>query len=216
MITTGVTLSGPAQDILPPQAGQELGTLSNWHFLNFFGLGWGWQTPLDMCAWTVNNFWRSSFTHVNLSLLAPYFWLFQLCLSATYRVVPWAAAWLACHLVQSWALQWFEMRTFDTKVWQWCLRFSEQCWYQLKPSQTWRCVDRYISTDVTEALARYKSTHCHILEDWIPHLAELALQWLPCIKNCNSQPYNMYTPLSDIIYVISAATFCIRKLKHLW
>jgi hypothetical protein len=115
----------------------------------------------------------------NLSLLAPYFWLFQLCLSAAYRVAPWAAAWLACHLVQSWALQWFEMRTSDVIVLQWCLRFSEQCWYRLQPSQIWRCVDWYISTDVTEVLARYKSTHCNIPEDWSPHLAQLALYWLP-------------------------------------
>jgi len=42
----------------------------------------------------------------NLSLLVPYFWLYQWHLSAHYRLAPLAAAWLAQLLVQLWVKLW--------------------------------------------------------------------------------------------------------------
>jgi hypothetical protein len=76
-----------------------------WHplkaiFFKLFGLGQDWRNFLRVGAKTADNFWRNSFAYGNLSLVAPYFQLFQWCLSAPYRFAPWASAQLACPLVQ--------------------------------------------------------------------------------------------------------------------
>jgi hypothetical protein len=63
--------------------------------LNILGLGQGWWIFLKVCIQTVDSFQRNSFTCGNLSLLAPYFRLFQW----RPRLVPWVAAWLVHPLV---------------------------------------------------------------------------------------------------------------------
>jgi hypothetical protein len=70
--------------------------------LFFFCLGQGWRKILRARALISDNFRRNSFTYGNLSLVAPYFQLFQRCLSARNRLAPWAAAWLAGLLIQPW------------------------------------------------------------------------------------------------------------------
>lgn len=66
----------------------------------FFGLWQGWQIFLRAHPQNVDNFWRNTFVYGNTSLLPPYFRLFQGCLSARYRLAPWAADSLTRPLVQ--------------------------------------------------------------------------------------------------------------------
>jgi hypothetical protein len=81
---------------------------SNCHAWHFFGLEEGWQT-----FWRA---WTNSFACGNLSSPAPYFWLFQLCLSAPYRMAPWAAAWLECPLIWPWSWRFNSVANTDLEV----------------------------------------------------------------------------------------------------
>jgi hypothetical protein len=56
--------------------------------LDLFWPGTGLEKILWMHAWIEDNFWRKSFSCGNLSWLAPYFWLFQWCLSTPYASCP--------------------------------------------------------------------------------------------------------------------------------
>ena len=62
-----------------------------------FKIFW-FSTGLTKLFW--GNFWRNYFRCGNLSLLAPYFWLFQWCTSAPCMFVLWVAA----HLGQPFSL----------------------------------------------------------------------------------------------------------------
>jgi hypothetical protein len=66
----------------------------------FFGLGQGWQNFFEGTPQILDNFWKKTFVYGNTSLLPPYFQLFQWCLSARYRLAPWAADSLTRPLVQ--------------------------------------------------------------------------------------------------------------------
>jgi hypothetical protein len=65
-----------------PRTGQYFGAPWNRYYLNFFGLEQGWRNFLRERAQTVDNFRSNSFACGNLSLLAPYFRLFQWCSGA--------------------------------------------------------------------------------------------------------------------------------------
>jgi len=87
-----------ANNLVPP---------SNRHAWNFFGLGETWQI-----IW---KSWTNSVACGNLSLLAPYFWLFHH-LSAPYRMAPQAAAWLECPLIWSWSWRFNSVSNTDMEV----------------------------------------------------------------------------------------------------
>jgi hypothetical protein len=86
----------------------HVGTPSNRHAWNFFGLGEGWQI-----FWRA---WTNSFACGNLSLPATYFWLFQQHLSAPYKMVPQAAVWLECPLIWPWSWRFNSVTNTDLEV----------------------------------------------------------------------------------------------------
>lgn len=87
---------------------RHVGTLSklkiwcslNQYSLNFFHVGQGWQNFFRAQAKLRFNYLRNSVTWWNLTVLAPYLWLFQWSFSILYRLVPQAAAQLTHPLVQ--------------------------------------------------------------------------------------------------------------------